>query len=206
MTIPPAALPPLAAVAACPAQPLTAFVVAGIDPLTIGTEFDFAKLRGLARETKRLGKHAPYGFYFSSVAYAISVEIGNDAQDVCTGPVTVRVSLRLTDRHIEVAQDFRNDPCRFPKMVAHYQHHADADKAAYQRYVPEVNAALAQMPASSLGDAYHAEHPKESIGRVAEDAIKPALDAMNIGRESMRQAVDTPAEVQELEGVCQDHT
>jgi len=199
-------LSPLTSVAACPAQPLTARLVGVIDPLSISTDFDIAKLRELAEATKRLGKHAPYGFYLSSVAYSVNVEIGNDPQDVCTGPVRVQVTLRLTNRHIEVAQDFKNDPCRFPKMVAHYRHHADADKAAYERYLPELNAALAQMPASSLADAYHTEHPKASIARVAKDAIKPVLDAMDAGRESMRQAVDTPAEVQELEGGCQDHT
>jgi hypothetical protein len=67
------------AAAACPRPPpVKAFVVAGIDPLWVATDFNLATLRELADQANRGAAHPLYGFYRGDVADAIEVDIGND--------------------------------------------------------------------------------------------------------------------------------
>ena len=208
MLIPPAALPPLPmAAVACSAQPSAkALVVAGIGPLVISTDLDAAQLTQMNKKADQAGKHPPYGFYIGAVAYDIAVDVGGDSHDLCKEPIVIRVTMRLTDRHIEVAKDMKSDPCRFQKVVAHYQHHADADMAVFQRYALEVSATLTHLSASSVADAYVTNHPRQNIARIAQTMIEPVLRAMDAARDSEPSAVDTPAEVEELESACTDHT
>ncbi len=203
MVLPPAGLPAVVMAAACAAQPPTnAFVVAGIDPPTIGSDFTLAQLRKLGEASQRIGKHRPYGFYIGSVAYGITADIHNAHHDLCEGPVDIRVAMRLTNRHIEIAKDLKPDACRLPKIEAHYRQHADADEAVFQRYVLKVTMTLSQLPGSSFAAAYRAQNPIQHIVRITQAVIEPVLRAMDAARASSRLAVDTPAAIQELETPC----
>ena len=209
MLIPPTASPPLPVVAvavAYSAQPSAkALVVAGIGPLVISTDLDAAQLAQMSRKADQVGKHPPYGFYLGAVAYEIAVDVGGDSQDLCKKPIIIRVTMRLIDRHIEVAKDMKSDPCRFQKVVAHYRHHTDADMAVFQRYALKVSVTLTHLSASSVADAYVTNHPRRNIARIAQTMIEPVLRAMDAARDAEPLAVDTPAEVEELESACTDH-
>jgi hypothetical protein len=206
MDLPPSGLPPLVMVSACTTLPSTrVFVTAGVEPAITGFKFSFAQLQQLSREVNRAGPHPPYGFYFGAIALSIGIDIGNAADDLCQGPVAIRVSLRLADRRIEVAQDLTGDPCRFPKIMAHYRHHAEADAAVFQRYSLKVAETLVDLSEAAFAGAYGAENPRPDILRLTQTMIEPVLRALNADREAAREAVDHPAEVRELEAACSDH-
>ena len=190
------------AAAACPRPPVKALVMAGVEPLSVETDFQLAQLRVLAKQANRVEVHPPYGFYIGSVAYSISVSIVNEAHDVCLGTVNIQVTMKLVGRHIEVAQELRNDPCKFSKVIAHYQHHAEADEAVFERYVVLVTAALSHMPAASFVADLGAGSTRKQIAQATQSVIEPVLASMDADRASARSAVDTPAEVSGLEKAC----
>jgi hypothetical protein len=207
MAILPPALPPAVMVTACSTQPsIKAVVVAGVDPIAISSDLSLASITQLSKQSNRVGKHPPYGFYLGGVAYKIFVDIGNDADDVCKGPVNIRVSMRLTDRHIEVAEDLKKDACRFRKIMAHYRHHADTDAALFERYVVNVTTTLGHLSESSFASAYDNDRPKQAITLIANDAIEPVLSEMDAERAALPSSVDTPEEVEKMEGTCTEHT
>lgn len=204
MTVPILVLPLLAiAAAACPRPPpVKALVMAGAEPVSVQTDFGLAQLRTLAKQANRVELHPPYGFYIGGVAYAISVTIGNEAHDVCVGPVNIRMTMKLVTRHIEVAQELKDDPCKFRRVVAHYQHHAEADAAVFERYVVLVTEALSHTPAASFVANLAAGSVRKQIAQATQSVIEPVLASMDADRASARAVVDTPAEVSGLEKAC----
>jgi len=206
MAIPIIAAPLLAiAAAACPRPPpVKVLVMAGIGPLSVETDYRLDQLRALARQAHSGGAHPPYGAYVDAAAYAIRVAIGNDAQDACRGPLDIEVTLKLADRHIEVAQELKNDPCQFDKVEAHYRHHADADKAIFERYVGRVAAALSHTQAAFFVAGVGSGSATADIARATQSVIESVLAPMDADRAAARAAVDTPAEVSRLEKVCAD--
>jgi hypothetical protein len=197
-------LPLLAiAAAACPQPPpVKALVMAGVEPLSVETDFGLAQLRALAKQENRVELHPPYGFYLGGVADAITVTIGNDAHDVCLGPINIQVTMKLMARRIEVAQELKDDPCKFRKVVAHYEHHAEADAAVFERYVLLVTAALSHTPAASFVATLGAGSVRKQIAQATQSIIEPVLASMDADRASARMAVDTPAEVSKMETTC----
>lgn len=207
MAIPPPVFPPALIAAACSAQPsMKAVVVADVSPVTLSSDLSLAALTQMSEKSHRAGKHPPYGFYFGAVAYKIFVEIGNDAGDICKGPVSVRMTLQLTERHIEIAQEIKNDACRFRKIAAHYRHHADSDAEVFKRYVVKVTTTLGHLSRSSFAKAYENDKPRQAIALIAQDAIEPILDEMDAERAALSSLVDTPQEVEKLEGTCSEQT
>jgi hypothetical protein len=204
MAIPVIALPLLViAAAACPRPPpVKALVMAGMDPLSVSTDFSLAKLRELAKQANRAAAHPAYGFYLGAVADAIEVDIGNDAHDACLGPIDIRVTLKLTHRRIEVAQELRDDPCKFAIVVAHYQRHAEADEAVFERYIVRVTATLSHTPTAAFVTDPVAGSTRKQIALAVQSIIEPVLTAMEADRASVGKTVDTPAEVNRLESVC----
>ncbi len=207
MAIPPPVFPPAIIGAACSVQPsIKALVVAGIDPVAVSSDLTLATLTQMSKKTHRAGNHLPYGFYTGAVAYKIFVDVGNNAGDICRGPVRIRVSMRLTDRHIEIAQDIKDDACRFPKIAAHYRHHADSDAAMFEHYVVQVTTTLGHLPTLSFAKALDNENPRQAIAQIFKKAIDPILDQMDLDRAALPSQVDTPEEVEKLEGTCSERT
>jgi hypothetical protein len=197
------ALPPPALLAACVMPPrVKVFVTARIDSWDIHPTADTAELDRMARETGMGGKHRPFGFYMGEVASAVTADIGNAAKDPCQGPVTIRLTMRLTSRHIGVAKDIQSSSCRFARIVAHYRHHADADEAVFQRYVLKVTAALSETRASLLSGSDGAADAQAGILEAADAVIEPVLAEMDAARASARLAVDTPGKVEKLDSAC----
>ena len=148
------------------------------------------------------GRHRAYGFYIGDVALAATADIDNAAGNACQGPVTVHLTMRLTNRHIGVAKDIQSGSCHFARVVAHYRHHAVADEAVFQSYATKVAATLESAPVSSFLGSVGAANPPDSILKAAHAAIEPVLADMDAARISVRSNVDTPAEIKELTGSC----
>ena len=204
MTVPIIVLPLLAiAAAACPRPPpLKALVMAGAEPVSVQTDFGLAQLRMLAKQANRVELHPPYGFYIGGVAYAISVTIGNEAHDVCAGPINIQVTMKLVTRHIEVAQELKDDPYKFGKVIAHYKHHAEVDEGVFERYVLLMTAALSHTPATAFIANLGAGSVRKQIAQATQAVIEPVLASMDADRAAARATVDTPAEVSGLETAC----
>jgi len=197
------ALPPSAFVAACATPPHSkVLVLGGVDAWDIHPTVDMAQLDRMAKESGADRAHRAYGFYSSDIAYAVTVDIGNPAQDACQGPVAIRVTMRLTDRQIGVVGDMPTGSCRFTRIATHYQHHAEADEALFQGYVLKVIAALSEADPATLiaGSNDTPAHITAAVNAV----VKPVLADMDTNRGAARKAVDTPAEVEKLEAPCDD--
>jgi hypothetical protein len=110
------------------------------------------------------------------------------------------VTLKFTNRHIEVAQVLRDHPCKFARVVAHYQRHAEANEAVFARSA--VTATLSHAPATSFFGDLPAGYSRNQIVLAVQSIIEPVLTAMNADRASARGEVDTPAEVTLRESVC----
>ena len=122
------------------------------------------------------------------------------------GPIEIEVTIELTSRHIEIAQDLRNNACQFNAAVVHYRQHARADAAVFQRHVVMVTQILNRISASDLFSAAGNSGVRgNTLVPVIQSIIKPALDEMHIERVSAIEAVDTPAEIRRLEQSCSDH-
>jgi hypothetical protein len=199
------ALPPPAFVAACATSPRgKVLVTAGIDKWDIGPTVDTAELNRMAKETGAQGRHPAYGFYIGAVAYAVTAEIGNAANDICQGPIFIHVTMRLTNRHIGVANDIPAGSCRFARITAHYRHHADADEAVFQHYVLEVTAVLSRTRMSALMATAGAGAGPAHIPEAVATVIEPVMSDMDAARKAARMAVDTPGEIEKLGGPCDD--
>jgi hypothetical protein len=195
------ALPPPALIVGCATPPHGKVLVrGGIDTLDIRPTVDMAQLDRMAKETGAGGAHRAYGFYFGAVAYTVTANIANSAQDACQGPIAVNVTMRLTNRYIGISRDIPAGSCRFTKITAHYRHHAEADEAVFQRYVLKVTSVL-----SATGPASLIAGPDDTPGRIAaavNAVIEPVLTSMDEARSTARKAVDTPDEVGKLEAPC----
>lgn len=195
------ALPPPALRTACATPPHgKVFFRGGIDSLDVRPTVDMAQLGRMAKESGASGAHPAYGFYFGAVAYVVTADIGNPAQDACRGPVAINVTMRLTDRHIGIAQDIPAGSCRYDRITAHYQHHAEADEAVFQHYVLKLTSVL-----SATGPAALIASPDDTPGRIAaavNAVIEPVLAGMDAARSAARKAIDTPAEVEKIDAAC----
>jgi hypothetical protein len=199
------ALPPPALVAGCATPPHGKVVVlAGIDAWDIHPTVDTAELNRMAKETGLGGAHPAYGIYLSTIAYAVTTEIGNAAQDVCQGPVDIRVTMRLTNRHIEIAKDIPEGSCRFARISVHYRHHAEADEAVFQRYVLKLTATLGETKMAALIGTAGPDDAPARITAAIDAMIEPVLTSMDAARSTARKAVDTPGEVEKLEAPCNE--
>lgn len=197
------ALPPPAFVVACAIPPRgKVLVLAGVDASDIGPTVDMAQLARMAKATGAGGVHPPYGFYSGAVAYAVTADIGNVTQDVCQGPVTIRVTMRLTNRHIGVARDIPPGSCRFATITAHYRRHAEADEAVFKRYVLKVTVVLNEARLPALISAAGPDDAPTHIPLAVDAVIEPVLTAMDTARAAARRAVDTPDEVEKLNRPC----
>jgi hypothetical protein len=198
------ALPPPAFVAGCATPPHgKALVLAGVDAWDVRPTVDTAELDRMAKETGLGGPHQAYGVYSSAVAYAVTTDIGNAARDVCQGPVTIRVMMRLTNRHIGIAKDIPEGSCRFARISAHYRHHAEADEAVFQRYVLKVTTVLSDAVPALLA-AIGTDNAPVHIPAAVDAVIEPVLASMDADRSAARKAVDTPDEVEKLEAPCNE--
>jgi hypothetical protein len=198
-------LPPPALVAACATPPHgKVLVLAGIDAWDIHPTVDTAELDRMAKETGLSGAHPAYGFYSSTIAYAVTTDIGNAARDVCQGPVDIRVMMRLTNRHIGIARDIPEGSCRFARISAHYRHHAEADEAVFQRYVLKLTATLGKTKMAALIGTAGPDDAPARITAAIDAIIEPVLTSIDAARSTARKAVDTPGEVEKLEAPCNE--
>jgi hypothetical protein len=193
---------------ACQPMPLTkVHVVAVVEDTTVGTSYNTSELNILSERLGSKPKHPLYGFYASSVVYGIAVDIGNDRSDVCTGPLDIKVTITLASRHIEIEREMASDPCRFGAVLAHYQHHAEADEATFRHYVAIATTDLSRVPLPKLLRGEGAAGPNsESIARTLKSNLKPVLVAMDTARKKTWDEVDSPAEIRRLRAPCDDHT
>jgi hypothetical protein len=122
---------------------------------------------------------------------------------VCQGPVTIRVMMRLTNRHIGIAKDIPEGSCRFARISAHYRHHAEADEAVFQRYVLKVTTVLSDAVPALLA-ATGTDNAPVHIPAAVDAVIEPVLASMDADRSAARKAVDTPDEVEKLEAPCNE--
>jgi hypothetical protein len=193
---------------ACQPMPLTkVHVVTVVEDTTVGTSYNASELNVLSERSGTKPKHPPYGFYVSSVVYGIAVAIGNDRGDVCAGPLDIKVIITLASRHIEIGRDMVSDSCRFGAVLAHYQHHAEADEATFRHYVAIATTDLSQVPLPKLLRSESAAGPNsESIARTLESNLKPVLVAMGTARKKNWDEVDSPAEIRRLRAPCDRRT
>jgi hypothetical protein len=189
---------------ACQPMPLTkVHVVTVVEDTTVGTSYNASELNMLSERLGSKPKHPTYGFYVSSVVYGIAVAIGNDRGDVCAGPLDIKVIITLASRHIEIGRDMVSDSCRFGAVLAHYQHHAEADEATFRHYVAIATTDLSQVPLPKLLRSESAAGPNsESIARTLESNLKPVLVAMGTARKKNWDEVDSPAEIRRLRAPC----
>jgi hypothetical protein len=182
--------------------PVHVQVIADLEPLSVATDFHLLEIRRLAQQVGGEVAHPPYGFYLGSVASAISVSIDNQAQDICLGPIDIQLKMKLTNRHIEVAQELRADSCKFSEVVAHYQRRADADQAVFERYVKLVTATLTSTPGAALVDDLAAASIKEHIAQTVQAIIEPMFASLDTERDHAGKMVDTPTEEARTPGLC----
>ena len=189
---------------ACPQSPPTKVHVVGrADEITIGSEFELAQLRELSDRFGRRGKHEPLGFYLSNISGETAVSVRNDRQDFCEGPVEIDVTIRLTNRHIEIGRDLKNNPCQFSAVLEHYQRHAAADTELLQRFVALVIQTLARRTLPDLiNEAWNNSSAEKTLAPAIQSIIDPVLDEMHAEQSSVIGAVDTPAEVRRVEQTC----
>ena len=96
-------------VAMCAQPPATEVHVVGyVEEVAIDSQISLARLHEMSVATSRVGKHPPFGYYFAAVLDATTVHIGNDQQNVCSGPVIINVTMILTHRLIEIGRELAN--------------------------------------------------------------------------------------------------
>jgi hypothetical protein len=203
-------VPTAAFIIASTCQPMAltkVHVVAAVEDMTVGTSYDSSELNMLSERLGSKPKHPLYGFYASSVVYGIAVDVGNDRSDVCTGPLDITVTITLASRHIEVEREMASDTCRYGAVLAHYQHHAEADEATFRQYVAIATTDLSRVPLPKLLRSESAAGPNvESIARTLRSNLRPVLVAMDTARKKNWDEVDSPAEIRRLRAPCGDRT
>ena len=190
--------------AMCAQPPATEVHVVGhVEEVAVDSQISLGQLREMSAASSRRGKHSPFGFYFSAVVDAVTVHIRNDQQNVCSGPVIINVTLTLTQRLIEIGRELKNGNCQFGTFVQHYRHHAEADAEIFHAYVGKINKTLQDAPLPMMvGQLGAPGVGNENIARMIRAIMNPVLDDMTVAQTKAPDAVDSPAEIQELTNAC----
>ena len=83
--------------------------------------------------------------------------------------------MKLVARHIEVAQELKYGPCKFGRVVAHYQRHAEADEAVFDGYVLLVTTTLSHTPPTALSPALRPGRPESKSHKRGNPLSNPCL-------------------------------
>ena len=192
----------------CPAvTPLRVEVVTAIETPIVGIVMTTDQIRALRERSGATARHEVYGFYIAGIGYVMAPFIDRRPDASCGKSVSIRFAIKLFDRHIEVGRDMQRDSCRFAAIVAHYKRHAEADERFFGDYVRAVTAALEGVkipPLSSDGELIDSDMAK--INQAIRLVVEPVLEGMDSARKAAIATVDSPGEIQRLEGACTNHT
>ncbi len=166
--------------------------------LSVKTDFSAAELRAMSPGPHR---HPPIGYYRNDVGYRLAVNVSSAAMISCP-VIRIAAQLVVTRQEIELARDLRSDTCRFELAEAHYFRHAAAAASMLDRTARDLRGALqhavAQLPPLSIdGPA-----ARDQLDAALRPVILAALDRFTASTATVRDTVDTPAEVARLKNGC----
>ena len=81
---------------------------------------------------------------------AAQVEIAVGREVTCSEPVHVTITVVLANRHIEIAQELKRNPCLFLAAEDHYRRHAAADDALLTQFIRALSSALNELPTPTI--------------------------------------------------------
>lgn len=186
-----------------PMPDAVARVIAEVDDITVGSAFTLRQIEDLSRRSGRTVKHRPYGFYASETRNVVKVQVDGAPTAQCPGLVAVQFTVKLTNRHIQVASDLLPDECRMRAATDHYRLHADADAAVIREYLPVLIDTFARTPLPAvIGTFGNSSQDHASVANAMKSIARPILTEMTDAQTRAIDAVDTPDEVKRLEGAC----
>lgn len=165
---------------------------ARVTPPTVSTDFTYAQISTLARQTLQPPRHPPYGFYLGRVWYRFALYKVLNNVEGCASGLQVVADIDLVERRIEIASDLARDTCLPQIVLDHYKRHAKADAQAFEKFTGtmqgRVVAALAAVPPAARAEL--------SPGvRAALDVVLAELDKT---RQNAQATVDSPSELNKL--------
>jgi hypothetical protein len=151
--------------------------------------------------------HLPaYGLYTANLGYNVDIDSRIERPRdgvVCAVPISLHVTVALTNRLFHLARETQTDPCLLELTVAHLRRHAHADDEALDEraasLVDELRVATMHLSSNGAATTLAAK------GELA-DMVSKSIDKASIGLEEFRQqlnrAIDTPAELAQLRAAC----
>lgn len=176
----------------CPEPRIRVDMNARVAPLTVSTDFTYAQISTLARQSAQPLRHPPYGFYFGQIWYHFVLhEIPSDVKG-CVSTLQVTADIDLIKRRIEVASDLARDTCLSRIALEHYKRHASADAQAFETFT----ATMQSRVISALGAIPPA--PRAELSHRVPAALDVVLAELDKTRQDARAMIDSPSELNKL--------
>jgi hypothetical protein len=173
------------------------------EPVDVGSNFTLSEIARLAEQTGWTGNHIPLGFSIARTGYALSLTVDAIAEAVCVEPVQVAVSIKLMDRHIEIAKDLAGDPACVPLARHHYILQAASNDAVLTQFMEELNSVLSQLTLPNLQhDVARADEDGERIDQMIRAAIDRVWPSLSVAMRAAAAGVDSPDEIAGLVHAC----
>lgn len=199
-----ATLLPISMASPCSApRPAMIDVRAIHEPVAMRADYSLAELADLAALFGQKTDHSPLGFYSGTVAddvVATEIPAPNPA---CGSSIQLNVSLRLTERRIQIAHDLESAQCRDDAIILHYRNHANADDVVFGTFARTITNRLdllarSDTPLGIPGTGAFLTPLRDAARQIIEEAL-PELKAE---RAAARASVDTPLEIERLSDAC----
>jgi len=194
------------AFASCPVNPVVASVAVGVihDTPSVRYNYHVAQIADLARRMDYKGAHPPYGFYVSSLAYSVNVQVvppATVADPACLSAIALHFELKLVERIVEVGT---GGACDQDAVTAHYLAHADQDDRLLRRYSQLARSRLDSLVGNDTSQFGRSRDPEESLRSIARSIIEDLLGNYDSDRKVALASADTSDELTRLRDACRD--
>lgn len=169
----------------------------GVQPVTVGSHLHVADLTAMAARIHAPLRHPAYGYYIGTFGYTI--EVTDHDSGPCPQDVRVRVVMGVAARHIEIAQELKDNSCVYNRYLDHYRKYAVSDIAVITDYRGRVDRALHSM---TLQIQSNPAHPEDQISTLVRKTIDDILMPLTSDRVAVSHEVDSSSEVVTLERGC----
>jgi len=173
-------------------------------PVDVEADLSLAEILDLASHAGQHGKHVPVGFYTAGLGYTVQADISGHDEAHCSGAVQVKITFGLTNRHVQIAKEWANDPCRYAVARAHYLRHAAADDIVVSQFARTLEMALREALLPSLTGSV--EEDQQRVEQAVTVVVESGFESLEHARADARDAVDTPDEVRKLSEACSSAT
>jgi hypothetical protein len=180
----------------CASDPrLSVVVTTNFAEPAVRSDYTVRTIEALARKLSSAPAAEVFGFYTGEFSY--TVDFAQSAS--CATTTQATVTLRLSNRVIEVGKEFAASSCAAEAVIGHYRKMARADEAEVTRFAQRTASALAASASTmrTVPTNYH-----EVLGQRIKAIVDEATASLHQARKAAQDVVNEPQELLRVRSSC----